>query len=83
MQVFPKHKLYTLKKLYMYISLNHFSSIVTLYVCFCGDRWIKLWHCEEQIKIQQIYEQNISTYGEVFWTKYVTDTQLQFSVHTT
>jgi len=37
-----------------------------LYVCFCGDRWIKLWHCVEQIKIQQIYEQNISTYGEVF-----------------
>ena len=66
----------------MYISLNHFSAIVTLYVCFCGDRWIKLWHCEEQIKIQQIYEQNISTYGEVFWTKYVNDTQLQFSVHT-
>ena len=37
-----------------------------LYVCFCGNRWIKLWHCVEQIKNQQIYEQNISTYGEVF-----------------
>jgi len=35
-------------------------------VCMFLRWWIKLWHCEEQIKIQQIYEQNISTYGEVF-----------------
>ena len=42
-----------------------------LYVCFCGDRWITLWHCVERIKTNKFTNRIFPSMVRSFWTKHV------------